>query len=134
MIAVVSTHHELMAPATGQSVRRLRAQAAELASELGAGPDTVESVRLAVNEALANVANHAYGGREGVIEMELDLAGDELRIVVRDHGRGMGHSSSSEGAGYGLLIIERSAARSTIQSTPGRGTEVIMVFRVRRAT
>lgn len=130
MSSVVETHHRLTATATADAVRRLRTRAADIADIAGADEGTVEDVRLAVSEALANVVAHAYEGREGPVEMEVDAASEELTVVVRDHGVGLEHPSSSEGAGYGLIIIERLTLRSSVFSTLGRGTELTMVFRL----
>jgi anti-sigma regulatory factor (Ser/Thr protein kinase) len=44
---------------------------------------------LVVNEALANITRHAYGGAEdGPIEMSVEFADGLLRIEIRDWGTG----------------------------------------------
>ncbi len=130
MNVAIDTHQELSATATHESVRRLRSQAAEIAGHAGAGTETVEHVRLAVNEALANVVTHAYEGKDGPVEMTVEADDAELTVVVRDHGYGVEQRRSTGGAGYGMLIIERLTVRSSVFSTLGRGTVVTMVFRL----
>lgn len=130
---VIDTHDRVQATATVDAVRNLRSRAAAIARAAGADEQTVRDVRLAINEALANVHAHAYEGREGPVEMDIVSTDDELTVVVRDHGVGVEHSSSSEGGRCGLVIIERLAVRSSVSSTPGRGTEVTMVFRITQA-
>lgn len=133
MNGIIDTRYRLRATSTADSVRGLRAQAAEIAAEAGADAATIESVRLAVNEALANVVTHAYAGREGRLEMDVGVAHGELTVVVRDHGVGVEHQAAAPGAGLGLLIIERLTDRLSIRSTLGRGTELTMVFRTTSA-
>ena len=41
---------------------------------------------VAVDEALANVVEHAYEGDKGEIEILLELAPDRLQVVIRDRG------------------------------------------------
>lgn len=50
-----------------------------------------QQLGLAVNELAMNAAKHAYDRSEaGDLMIEASRAGDELRIVVSDHGRGLG--------------------------------------------
>jgi stage II sporulation protein AB (anti-sigma F factor) len=123
------THFELSTPATSDSVRQLRRRVAEIAELAGADEDVVDDVQLCVNEALANVLLHAYESTSGALELEADVSDGELVVVVRDHGRGFADAGPSQaGSGYGLTIIDALSARSSVRSTPGRGTEVSMTF------
>lgn len=48
--------------------------------------DQVCRVVLAIDEALANVINHAYGPVRGIIGLELVLDEKRFEIRIRDHG------------------------------------------------
>jgi anti-sigma regulatory factor (Ser/Thr protein kinase) len=55
----------------------------------------VGEVGLVVNEALANVMRHAYGGAtDRPIRVDADFADDWLRIIIRDWGSGRDPSAS----------------------------------------
>jgi serine/threonine-protein kinase RsbW len=97
-------------------------------------PPTGE-VLLAVTEACANVVQHAYVGADepGELELELERTSDELRISVRDRGRGFAPRLDSPGAGLGLPVIASLANRLEIRPADGHGTEVMMAFSLNEA-
>lgn len=78
-----------------------------------------------VQEALSNVVRHA-AARHAVVEAE--LADGELRIRVRDDGRGFDVGSAPGGGHLGLLGMRERAellgGRLAIRSAPGEGTTV----------
>ena len=89
-----------------------------------------EDVKLAfyrvAQESLNNVARHAQASRAWV---DLRCAGDTLRLVVGDDGRGLGPASTGAGR-LGLQIMRERAgaagARLRIESTPDGGTVVTL--------
>jgi signal transduction histidine kinase len=83
-----------------------------------------------VSEALTNVAKHA---RAGHAEVTVERAGDRLRIVVSDDGRGgatvdPGAAAPTNGGGTGLRgLAQRAAAVDgtlTVHSPPGGPTAI----------
>ncbi len=116
-------------------VREVLAGVAE-AAELDAV--TLNDIRTAVTEACNNTVLHAYEGEAGPLEVEVYGTGDELQVLVRDHGTGMRPqiSSSPDGSsGVGLLVIQALADRVVFQGSGGQddrdgweGTEVCMSF------
>jgi len=108
----------------------------DVLSGLGDGLDlggTVEDIKAAVSEAANNVVIHAYGGREGPMEIEIAVAGRDLDVVVRDHGVGIGPRRVDDGhpgRGIGLAVIEALAARCELRAHAGPGVEVAMRFDV----
>jgi PAS domain S-box-containing protein len=83
-------------------------------------PAPIEAtVYFTVAEALTNAARHAAANR---VEIEVSLLGDQLRVEVRDDGRG---GADSDG-GSGLRgLTDRVAAldgRLDVSSPPGEGT------------
>jgi signal transduction histidine kinase len=83
-----------------------------------------------VSEALTNVAKHAEASQA---EVSVERAGDRLRIVVSDDGRGGasldgGAAAAADGAGTGLRgLVQRAAAVDgtlTVHSPPGGPTAI----------
>jgi PAS domain S-box-containing protein len=104
-----------------------RFSVAELNGRLSAALETC-SFRL-VQEALTNVARHA-GAK--TVDVELGAADGELRIQVRDDGKGFdvarARLAAARGASLGLLSMQERVAlcggRIEIQSAPGKGTSL----------
>lgn len=72
-----------------------------------------------VSEALANAAKHAHAS---VVEVDLDVTDNVLRLLVRDDG--VGGADTSRGSGLIGLVdrVEAVGGRMDITSPPGRGT------------
>jgi len=89
----------------------------------------VPDVLLAVTEACANAARHAYPGGEGVVRIQAVDTDGGLSIVVRDYGAGIQRARArSAGRGLGLPMMGRLATSLQISTNPGFGTEVRMRF------
>ena len=89
----------------------------------------IPDVLLAVTEACANAARHAYPGGEGVVRIQAVDTDGSLSIVVRDYGASIQRARArSTGRGLGLPIMRRLATSLEISSDPGFGTEVRMRF------
>lgn len=48
--------------------------------------DMRNKIIVAVDEALANVVEHAYGGGTGMVDIAFELTSDHLRVQIRDRG------------------------------------------------
>ncbi|TIT23854.1 MAG: hypothetical protein E5W70_06370 [Mesorhizobium sp.] len=107
-------------PSSRLSAMRGRAGTSQLASDL--------------NELLTNVLKHAFLGREGgTITLRSVVDGDGFRIVVGDDGIGLPEGETWPRPGkLGALIAqsltENAKARFEVDSTPGNGTRVTIVF------
>lgn len=115
----------------GEVATRVKA----ILKELGIAADAVRRLSIANFEAEMNVIMYADEG-----ELVLEVAPTEIRVTVRDQGRGIpnidlamqeGWSTATAemrargfGAGMGLPNIRRNADRFHIESTPGEGTEL----------
>jgi anti-sigma regulatory factor (Ser/Thr protein kinase) len=120
-------------PASTAALAQLRSVARSYAAaQCGVDEDQCELIALAVSEAAANVVRHAYPGRRGMIDFEAESDGDELRIRIADAGVGMAAESPDRGLGAGLGIM-RGLAQTSVASRPGAGTEVELVFPLRRS-
>lgn len=82
-------------------------------------------VSLAVKEALHNILRHA-GPCEATLSLE--VATDRLEIVISDNGRGFDTTSPDAGNGLGNQGHRMKDLGGTckIESTPGKGTTVVM--------
>jgi anti-sigma regulatory factor (Ser/Thr protein kinase) len=122
---------ELTFPAVPATAGRARRAARASAQRADADPKAVE---LAVSEAVTNVILHAYragdGHDSGVVRLSLSLDGDHLRVVVEDDGEGLSPRADSPGAGVGLAVIAQLADGLELEA-PGRGTRLVMRFRIR---
>jgi anti-sigma regulatory factor (Ser/Thr protein kinase) len=111
-------------PATVESVWRARMAMRDFAAALDVD---VQGVELAVSEAVANAAVHAYpDGAGGPVRLSATASPYELTVVVRDHGAGM-RADGSPGSGFGLAIIRRLARRVEVADTAD-GVAVTMSF------
>jgi serine/threonine-protein kinase RsbW len=126
-------------PATPESVGRVRGALANLAAALGAGQDQLDSIKLAVSEAVTNVVCHAYprsagARRTGQVHVAAALAEAELWILVADDGDGLHAASGGSGLGMGLALIASVADYFEIVKRSEGGTEVRMSFTLPRSS
>jgi anti-sigma regulatory factor (Ser/Thr protein kinase) len=105
-------------PATADSVGRMRRVVADFARRHGACDRSLESVNLAVSEALTNVVVHAYRDADvpGPILVVAAVRDRALIVTVADEGGGMSPRTDSPGLGLGLGVITRVA--DTFDVTP----------------
>lgn len=97
---------------------------------VGGEPDLEATTKFHITqiarEALANVAKHASPCRA---EVAVEFDGNRLTLSVSDDGRGF---SPSQPRGHGLgIMAERAAivgAEVSVDSTPGRGTTVVLAY------
>jgi serine/threonine-protein kinase RsbW len=116
-------------PASPEHVGAARKAVSAAARRAGAEDEVLDAVRLAVSEAVSNVIVHGYrGAPSGAFTLEVEWEDDELRITVRDQGRGMQPRTDSPGAGLGLPLIASLAETFTVTAPPDGGTEVSMTF------
>jgi anti-sigma regulatory factor (Ser/Thr protein kinase) len=92
-------------------------------------PDA-EDIILASSEACANSIEHAYGPGEGSVEIEAEVAGGEVTIVVRDAGRW--RTSRNGDRGRGLPLMKACMDSCTLKRGDA-GTEIRMQRRVPRS-
>lgn len=59
---------------------------ARMGTDLGLDADVIYDLQLAVDEACANVINHAYGSQAGRIDVSVEPVEEGVQVVVRDWG------------------------------------------------
>jgi anti-sigma regulatory factor (Ser/Thr protein kinase) len=119
------------APATSDNVARLRHAVAEFAREHDAHERAIESVSLALSEALTNAAVHAYrdAAEPGPVTVTAAIDDGSLRVIVADEGIGMAPRPDSPGLGLGLGLMATLAERFEIdRDGASRGVVLRMTF------
>jgi anti-sigma regulatory factor (Ser/Thr protein kinase) len=106
---------------------------------------TLYQIQLAVDEACANVVQHAYEGMEpGDMEVSCCLDDQALRIRVRDWGRGFDPEDVPEPdvdapleerclGGLGLFLMKQAMDRVDYELDPVLGNELTMTKRLQCA-
>jgi serine/threonine-protein kinase RsbW len=105
-------------PATADSVGRLRREVAHFARRHGASERSLDSVSLALSEALTNVVMHAYrhAARPGPVLIVATVRDAALIVTVADEGCGLTLRTDSPGLGLGMGLMESLA--DTFEATP----------------
>jgi serine/threonine-protein kinase RsbW len=120
---------ELALPARAENIAIVRHAFGALNEAYDIDAQTLSDIRLAVTEACTNVVVHAYpDGQEGPMEMLATLLGEELIVVVRDAGRGIGPRPDSPGLGLGLPLIASLTESVQLGRDDQERTEVRMTF------
>ena len=89
----------------------------------------LDSVRLAVSEAVSNVVVHGYhDSGAGRFTVAVESRPEELKVTVRDEGCGMHPRTDSPGAGLGLPLIAQLSQSFSLTAPPDGGTELCMTF------
>ena len=75
-------------PGRYESLAKIGNFVEQAATEAGLESKATYHVQVAVDEACANVIDHAYGGEDiGVIEVSCEDTGSSFKVVVRDWGK-----------------------------------------------
>ena len=114
-------------PAEPENLALLRHVVRGLREAHAIDPATMDDIVLAVSEAAANVAVHAYGTRDGAMTVVARVRDDVLHILVRDHGRGIAPPADTPRPGHGFALMEHVATSLEIIGSPA-GTDVLMTF------
>ena len=93
----------LAEPAEPRSLRSVRQSLRAYLSSVGATPEEISDLVLAVGEACANVVEHAYGPGGGVLEVHLEMHGRRVSATVRDTGAWREARGVNRGRGTTLM-------------------------------
>jgi serine/threonine-protein kinase RsbW len=120
---------QIAIPARAENIAVVRHAFGALEDAYALDAQILADIRLAVTEACTNVVVHAYpDGTEGPMEILATLLGDELTVVVRDEGRGIGPRPDSPGLGLGLPLIASLTESVQLGRDDEERTEVRMTF------
>ena len=124
-------------PANARLLPKTRQAVAGYLEEMVPEAEALHDVILALDEACANVVRHAFPGQAtGSFELRAEVQGDEVRVIVEDHGVGIHPSMVSEDApladgestsGRGLHIIRSVMSDVDVEPAgPDGGTRILM--------
>ena len=81
--------HRLKVSCRSNNLEHIRKFVAKVAKSSGFPETDVDKIELAVDEASANVVNHAYDVKEGKeIDVEVKVDKNKFTVVVKDMGKG----------------------------------------------
>lgn len=96
-------------------VKEIRKKLDDICKKIGFDETEIFDIKLAINEAHANVIEHAYfGSEEGDILFKFEVFKDKLRVSIKDYGQGVGQKTIKgkeedlqdlEGSGLGVHLI-----------------------------
>ncbi len=128
-------------PGRFESLVRISEFVARVAQAAGLDTRAVYDVQMAVDEACANIIEHAYGG-EGRGDIECTCCADKegLTVTLRDHGHPFDPASVPEPdlrasledrkeGGLGLYFIRRLMDEAHFEFTPDSGNVLTMIKR-----
>jgi serine/threonine-protein kinase RsbW len=114
------------------------------ARESGMNADQVYDVQMAVDEACANVIEHAYRGRpDGTIDIRCEKRGKEFVVTIQDLGerfdpkqvarpRTNAPLSKRNIGGLGLFFMHKLMDKVTFEFTCGSGNRLTMVKKIKK--
>jgi anti-sigma regulatory factor (Ser/Thr protein kinase) len=112
-------------PARPSALAPLRTGLRDFLAQLGAGPDDISDILVAVIEAATNAIEHAGLGDDGVVTVEAEhVPPGMLTFVVSDPGRWR-EGSSDPYRGRGIAIMHRLMDHVAI-TRAAEGTRVIL--------
>lgn len=114
-----------------------RVAVAAFVTEANPTLDEISDIKTAVSEAVTNAIIHGYESPEEKVELSCRLEGNEVEIVVKDHGCGIPDVEKArepfyttkpqlERSGMGFAFMEAFMDRVEVISSVGNGTTVIM--------
>lgn len=103
--------------------------------------EEINDIKTAVSEAVTNSIIHGYGNAGGIVTLEALIEENELTVTVLDAGKGIEDvklameplyttGADSERSGMGFTFMEVFMDTLSVESTPNKGTKVIMKKRI----
>ena len=123
------------------SLDEIREFVGEVARQVGFSEKEIYSIQLAADEASTNIIEHAYAGvANGSLEIDCTTTGDDLKIVIRDHGKSFDPSSVPEPnvkadlterkiGGLGMYLMRKLMDDVSYVSSPEGGNILTMIKR-----
>lgn len=135
----------LHVPSSSENLAMIRSFVSEIASRAALREDESALLAVAVDEACANVIEHAYGhdaSKQVTVRATIDE--EQIRIDVIDHGKGFDPSivktkdprqliKERASGGLGMGLIQRIMDEVRYHVVPGEKNELKMVKKRRKA-
>ncbi len=128
-------------PATIASLEKITSQVVQEAKNAGLSQRAIYDVEIAIDEAVANIIEHSYGGEgKGEIECNCQILPDGLKIILLDTGCLFNPDSIPEPdlksplenrkeGGLGLFFMRKLMDEVVFDPCEGRGTLLTMIKR-----
>ncbi len=143
-MAAIERTFTLHVPSSTENLALIREFVSTIGSQSGLDSSDVAKLELAVDEACANVIEHAYGHdatKEVIVRATFDK--DELRIHVEDTGRGFDPSSvqpkelerlvhERKSGGLGMRLMKSLMDEVHYEIEPGKKNELHMMKRLHK--
>ncbi|HUS88600.1 MAG TPA: anti-sigma F factor [Desulfosporosinus sp.] len=110
---------------------------ASLGAQLDLPLNDIEELKVAVSEAVSNAIIHGYHNNPNyIVYLDLDIADEILKIVVKDEGCGISnieqamqpaYSTDPERMGLGFVFMQTFMDELRVESTLEVGTTVTMI-------
>jgi serine/threonine-protein kinase RsbW len=135
----------LHVPSSTDNLAMIREFVARVGEKAGFDENEVMKLSLAVDEACANVIEHAYGGEpaQGAVRVRVNYDAEQVTIEVVDTGKGFDPSQlpikdveqlmrERRSGGLGWRLIRSIMDEVQYQIVPGEKNELRMVKRIRK--
>lgn len=134
----------LQVPSSTENLAMIRDFVTSIAAQAGLTPEGVAKIELAVDEACANVMEHAYGkDMTKEVSVRATLDGDVLEIDVTDTGQGFDPTkvehlelekliSSRRSGGLGMRLMKTLMDEVHYEMIPGKKNELRMIKRLHK--
>ncbi len=135
------TEHSLLIRSTTKNLDRVRCFVGKHAAAASLPATAVESVKMAVDEACANVIEHAYGNEGGhLIEITILTFEDRLVVRIRDQGKKFDQDSYREpdlatfvrqkkSGGFGVHLMRKLMDKVEYRHLDGQNETLLIKYR-----
>lgn len=130
-------------PAMSENEALARMCVSAFAAQLNPTIEEISDIRTAVSEAVTNSIIHGYNSKPLTIYLDAYISDNELKIVVRDEGKGIDDIDlamtpfyttlpDGERSGMGFSVMQAFMDELYVSSMPEMGTTVTMIKRIVR--
>ena len=133
---------KLVMPSRSANEGFARVAVAAFVARLDPTIEELNDIKTAVSEAVTNCIVHAYKEKIGNIYITAIIDGDNVKIRIRDRGRGIPDveqameplftTGGEERAGLGFAVMESFTDKLKVRSSVGKGTTVTMSKKISR--
>lgn len=141
----MSQHNEMQTTflSVAENESFARVVIAAFAVQLSPTVSEIADIKTAVSEAVTNAIVHGYEGTRGQVALHAVIKDKNLLVIeVRDKGKGIPDVTQAmepfyttqpeqERSGMGFAVMQTFMDELSVESTPGAGTTVRMVKRIR---
>ncbi len=124
------------------NIKVIRDLTEKICKEIGFEDSDIFDIKLAINEAQANVIEHAYfGSEDGDILFKFEKYSDKLILIMKDYGKGTDQKTTKnretdikglEGSGLGMFLINN-IMDEVVFKPLHTGTELKLVKKIKKS-